>query len=115
MANEPGSLEDEPKNGFQFQRDKLNNTLRERGYYPNAVSPGDCYVFDVALGIDPRVLPLEQVITRKHYKVMARDVNGVPYRDKNGELIVVRREFTYQQRVMLKEWWNLLSPGIRGI
>jgi hypothetical protein len=118
MTNEPGSIEDETrpeKNGFQFQRDKLNNTLRERGYYPNAPAPGDCYVFDVALGIDPRLLPLDQVITKKHYKIYATNPDGVPYMTGNGVVIQVRREFTSQQRTALKEWWNLLSPGIRGI
>lgn len=117
--NEEGSIEDEQqkpaKNGFSFQREKLNNTLRERGYYPGAVSPGDCYVFDVALGIDPRTLPLEQVITKKSYQVVALNPAGVPYTHSDGTPVIVRREFTYQQRVALKEWWNLLSPGIRGI
>lgn len=94
-------------------RDKFNRELRERDYYPSTPSPGDCYIFDVVLGIDPRLLPVNQVVSPKTYKTTVLDSAGKPERSE-GEVILVTRKFTAEQRKALKEWWPLLSPRIRG-
>lgn len=95
-------------------RDKFNRELRERDYYPQSPSPGDCYVFDVVLGVDPRLLPVNQVISSKTYKTVVLDPSGRAERSPDGEVRLVTRQFTTQQRKALKEWWPLLSDRIRG-
>lgn len=103
-----------PSSDLDTMRDKFNRELREREYYPNTPSPGDCYVFDVVLGIDPRLLPINQVISTKTYKTMVLDPQGKRERTPNGEPRLVTRPFTNKQRKALKEWWPLLSDRIRG-
>ena len=88
------------------QRVKLNQTLKDTNYYPHAASPGDCYIFDVVLGIDPRTV-VAGTITEKKYKVW------YPVKDVPGQRIIVTREFDQKQRRLLKDWWELLSPEIR--
>lgn len=95
-------------------RDKFNRELRERDYYPATPYPGDCYVFDVVLGIDPRLLPLNQVLSPKTYKTVVLDASGKKEYQLNGHPVIVTRKFTAEQRKALKEWWPLLSPRIRG-
>ena len=94
------------------KRKLLNETLRERGLYPNVLHPGDCYIFDVVLGIDPRTVAL-QPITRKSYKALLHNPDGSRVLHK-GQVVAVTRLFTPKQRKALHEWWYLLSPEVRG-
>lgn len=109
------------------KRRLLNETLRETGYYPDVKYPGDCYIFDVVLGIDPRKVvakslthyayttfvidPMTHERRRKVYKVIKDDGTE----EERSETEMVTRKFTPSQKRLLAEWWDLLSDEARGI
>ena len=87
--------------------------------YPGVVYPGDCYIFDMVLGIDPRLLPAEQAVTKKQYKAFVLDPSDskrvLRYnKDGESEPVKVVRKFDPKQQQLIREWWHLLSPELRG-
>lgn len=107
------------------QRKLFNDTLREKGYYPGVRFPGDCYIFDMVLGIDPRLVSAMRPVTEFTYCVFvldadsnktARAVNVVDGDREytTQETVQVTRKFTQQQRKLLKEWWPLMSDEAKG-
>lgn len=95
---------DELEKQFALQREKFNDELRKRGYYPDATHPGNCYIFDVVLGIDPRTVAAD-LVTRKGYTAFWVNPDGTRTR--------VKRTFDSYQQKVLREWWELLSTDVR--
>lgn len=82
--------------------------------YPGAAHPGDCWVFDIVLGIDPRSVVLKP-ITKKEYHVYLLKADGTKTRRPNGTgPFVITRKFTPRQQQDLREWWPLMSDFIKG-
>lgn len=102
-----------PTGDLDTLRNKFNRELRERDYYPNLPFPGDVYVFENVLGIDPNTIPVNQAITPKGYKAFVLDDSG-KRTTHNGEIVIVTRKFTSEQRKLLKQWWPLISERLRG-
>lgn len=99
-------------------RRKFNKECEDM--YPGVVYPGDCYVFDMVLGIDPRLIVADQAVTKKTYKQFVLDPSDkkkvLLYNAVSGEVEAVKvvRKFDSKQQKAIREWWHLLSPEIRG-
>lgn len=113
IENKPGFVDKEAEIYFFGQREKLNKKVKELALsYANARNPGDCYILDVILGIDPRNV-VASSITPTGYQVFKTD-NGDRIM-KNGDIVKVTRKFTRQQKITVKVWWDLFSLDARGL
>lgn len=79
--------------------------------YPNVRYPQVCWLFDVALGIDPRIVAAEP-ISHKQYTVLILDENGKRI-IRNKEILKVVRKFDSKQAKIVREWWPLIPDDIK--
>jgi hypothetical protein len=79
--------------------------------YPGVKYPEVCWLFDVALNIDPRTV-VEAPISKKSYKVMILDENGKRV-SHNDQVLSVTRKFSPKQAKIVREWWPLIPEGIK--
>lgn len=98
----------------EIRRD-FDNMLKEEGYYPQVLHPGDVFVLDQVLGLDPRSIVFGS-LTRKGYEALVFDSDGKRILNKRGTgALRVTREWDAQQKAQIRKWWDLLSPDARGL
>jgi hypothetical protein len=82
--------------------------------YPQTGDPEMCWLFDQALGIDPRHVTAEP-ITKKTYKVFILDERGKRVTDpKTHEFYRITRKFDRAQQRTVAEWWPLLPDRMKA-
>jgi hypothetical protein len=112
--NEPTEREQEVSTYLQFAevRDKFRTEAHKM--YPNSAQPEMCWLFDMVLKIDPRVVAMEP-ITLKKYKVFMMDLHGKRMvNPKTNEFYRVTRYFSPEQIKEVRNWWPLLPQEMRA-
>lgn len=102
---------DSPELALIQLRYKFHDQTKE--IYPDVRYPEMVWLFDVALGMDPRPIS-EHPITKKQYKTFI--VDGYGNRELNpltGNAVTVTRSFTAEQRKIVREWWPLLPEEMK--
>lgn len=102
---------DSPELALIQLRFKFHDQTKE--LYPGVPYPEFVWLFDVALGLDPRAVA-QKPITKKQYKSFIMD--GYGNKELNpltGSAVTVTRSFTPEQRKIVREWWPLLPEEMK--
>jgi hypothetical protein len=94
---------------YEDLKQKFHDKVAE--LYPGVKYPEVCWLFDVALNIDPRTV-VEAPISKKSYKTLILDENG-KRTILNGEALSVTRKFDPRQAKIVREWWPLIPEDIK--